>query len=496
MNALQSFLSAFQKRQMSGLSTQMELGRIDQSLRVPFLLFGISAIFWLLLGTIFALIASITLNSPDLFPNWEFMTFGRIRSAHLNAVAYGWSANIGFAVALWTMARLSRVPIKDFGVLTIAAIFWNIGVTFGILAILKGYSTSVEWLEFPPSFAALLAISFAMIGIWGILAFRHRRSEHVYVSQWYIMAAFFWLPWLYIVAQAMILWVPARGTVQAITNWWFGHNALGLFFTPLAVASTYYMLPKVLGKPIHSYYLSVIGFWTLAIFYNWAGVHHLVGGPIPAWLISAGIVGSVMMVIPVLVTAINNHLTSMGSFGAIWRSPTLRFVVFGAMMYTLSSLFGSAMALREVNKITHFTHFTVGHAHHGLYAFYTMVMFGAVYFIMPRILYREWPSAVLISVHFWCAAIGITLMVTVLQIGGWIQGMEMNNPDIAFLDVVKNTQIWLLLRSFSGIMLAVGHIAFAVNFFWMLFSTKTINQEGPTLLGKSRDQDKTEALAS
>ncbi|HQU08994.1 MAG: hypothetical protein B7X06_02935, partial [Verrucomicrobia bacterium 21-51-4] len=235
---------------------------------------------------------------------------------------------------------------------------------------------------------------------------------------------------------------------------------------------------------IHSYYLSVLGFWSLALFYNWAGVHHLIGGPIPVWLVSAGIVGSVMMVIPVIVTAINFHFTAMGCARQVWNSPTLRFVFFGAVSYTLASWIGSAMALPEVNVVTHFTHLTVGHAHHGVYAFMTMVFFGAIYFMMPRLLCREWPSAFLIRMHFWCVAIGITLMIVVLHIGGWFQGMEMNNPEIPFLDVMRRTVPWLQWRSVSGVLLAFGHIAFFINFMWMLCSSKTVEvQEGPTMLG-------------
>src|SRR5690606_11125492 len=131
----------------------------------------------------------------------------------------------------------------------------------------------------------------------------------VYVSQWYVLGALFWFPWLYVVAQLVIFFDPARGTAQALANWWLGHNVLGLWFTPMSLALIYYLLPKIIGKPIYSYYLSVLGFWALAFFYNWAGVHHLIGGPIPSWILSAGIVASVMMVIPVVATGINHHMT-------------------------------------------------------------------------------------------------------------------------------------------------------------------------------------------
>jgi cytochrome c oxidase cbb3-type subunit 1 len=439
-----------------------------------------------MVGTVFALLAAFKAHDPDFASTFEFLTFGRVRSAHLNAMALGWGNNVIFEVGLWIMARLCRAPIHHKGLLLIAGMFWNIGLTVGIIGLLKGDITSVEWLEIPKYATPLLAVSYALIGVWGILAFRFRKGEHVYVSQWYILAALFWFPWLYVIAQTVIIWFPARGVVQSVTNWWFAHNVLGLWLTPMALGTAYYLIPKVLGRPIYSYYLSVLGFWSLAIFYNWAGVHHLIGGPIPVWLISAGIVASIMMVIPVIVVAINHHMSVVGLHKEVWRSPTLRFIVFGSISYTLVSLTGSAMALRSVNEVTHFTHFTIGHSHHGVYAFFTMVMFGGVYYMMPRLLKREWPSGTLIKIHFWACAIGITLMVVALQTGGWIQGLEMNNAEIPFLDVVKHTIPWLKARSVSGILLTIGHVAFVINIFWMLFAAGAVRaKQQPTLLDGS-----------
>ena len=458
-----------------------ELSEIDASTKWPVIVFLVSSLAWLLVGTVFALISSIKLHTPGFLGGYEWLTFGRARSAHLNSVVYGWSVNVAFAVAFWLMARLARSKLRHPGLLLIAGCFWNLGVTIGVIGILAGDSTSIEWLEIPPYATPLLFVAYALVGIWAIITFRFRKAEHVYVSQWYLLAALFWFPWLYSIAQIMLIFEPARGTVQALVNWWFAHNVLGLWFTPIGLAAVYYFIPKVLGKPIHSYYLSVLGFWSLAIFYNWAGVHHLIGGPVPAWVLSAGIAASLMMVIPVAVTAINHHLTMVGSFGALRYSPTLRFVVFGAVNYTLVSLTGSAMALRSVNEITHFTHFTVAHAHQGMYGFFTMVMFGAVYYILPRVLLKEWPSAALIRTHFWAAAIGITLYWLDLSIGGWIQGVEMNNAGIPFLEVVRHTLPWLWVRSFSGILLTVGHVAFATNVVWMLAAPRAAGATAPTL---------------
>jgi len=463
------------------VATRAELSAIDASTRWPVIVFLVSSLIWLLVGTALALVASVKMHTPGFLGGYEWLTFGRARTAHLNSVVYGWSVNAAFAVAFWLMARLSRTRLRHPGLLLIAGGFWNLGVTIGIVGILAGDSTSIEWLEIPPYATPLLFVAYALVGIWAIITFRFRRAEHVYVSQWYLLAALFWFPWLYSIAQIMLVFAPARGTVQALVNWWFAHNVLGLWFTPIGLAAAYYFIPKVLGKPIHSYYLSVLGFWSLAIFYNWAGVHHLIGGPVPAWAISAGIAASLMMVIPVVVTAINHHLTMVGSFGVLRYSPTLRFVVFGAVNYTLVSLIGSAMAIRAVNEITHFTQFTVGHAHQGMYGFFTMVMFGAIYFILPRVLLKEWPSAALIRTHFWAAAVGITLYWLDLSIGGWIQGVEMSNASVPFIEVVRHTIPYLWVRSLSGILLTVGHVAFAINVVWMLAAPRPAGATAPTL---------------
>jgi cytochrome c oxidase cbb3-type subunit 1 len=281
----------------------------------------------------------------------------------------------------------------------------------------------------------------------------------------------------------MLIFEPARGTVQALVNWWFAHNILGLWFTPIALGAVYYFLPKVLGRPIHSYYLSVLGFWSLAFFYNWAGVHHLIGGPVPAWVQTAGIAASFMMVVPVVVVAINHHMTMVGNFSALRYSPTLRFVVFGAVSYTIASLQGSSMAIRSWSEVTHFTHYTVAHAHLGMYAFFTMVMFGSIYYIMPRLMLKEWPSATLISAHFWTTAVGVIVYVIALSIGGVQQGLAMNDPEKypVFLQIVEMTKKYLLTRSLAGVLMTIGHLVFAVNFVWMLVKPKPAAATVPTM---------------
>ena len=469
------------------------LGQIDRSVSKPALLFFACSVLWLLLGSLFGVISAIKLHAPQFLGSYEPMTFGISRTLHLNMVAFGWVANAVFGLSLWLMHRLARVELPNTWMPVSGCLLWNVTLVFAFMGEAFGGMTGVEWLEMPKGFAPILAVAYFMIALWNIVAFSRRKTEHVYVSQWYIVAAVVWFPILFTVAEMMILWYPARGTVQALTNWWFGHNVIGLWMTATGVAAMYYFIPKVLGKPIHSYYLSIVGFWTFALFYNWAGVHHLIGGPIPVWVQSAGIVASVMMVIPVLVTAINFHNTTMGfeNWRTIHNSPTLRFIVFGALNYTLSSVLGSLMAVKEVSATTHFTNAVIGHAHHGIYAFLSMVLFGAMYFILPRLLYREWPSSKLINLHFWLSALGIFGYVVVMTIHGVMQGMAMNNgadfkdgTDAAghlLRGIASSSLLWNGLRTGFGTMMLLGHVAFAINFFWMIGSKRRDDGTGPTL---------------
>ncbi len=465
---------------------------IDRSCRWPVLIYFGTAIIWLVVGSIFALIASFKLHEPHFLNSifgidFGFLNFGRMRPAHLNAVAYGWGAVSALGVCIWLMARLCRVPLRMPGLVIAAGVIWNLGMVAGIIAILAGYSTSVEWLEFPPVVTFTLFIAFALASIWAVDMFVHRKPGHVYVSQWYMMAALFWFPWLYGTANILININPVQGGSQAIINWWYGHNTLGLWFTPIGLAAAYYFIPKVVGRPVHSYYLSAFGFWSLALFYSWNGGHHLIGGPIPAWVITASTVASVMMIIPVVVTAINHHMTMKGNFHLLEYSPTLRFVVFGAMAYTVTSLQGSSMAIRTLNKYTHFTDYTIGHSHLGLYGFFTMIMFGAMYYIVPRLVGAEWRSAALIKIHFWCAAYGIIFMFMILSVGGLFQGIYLNNPSYTFEQITNINLPYKFFRSVTGILMTIAHFVFAWHFLLMILNLGR-RSGGPTLFRAPSDE--------
>jgi cytochrome c oxidase cbb3-type subunit 1 len=255
---------------------------------------------------------------------------------------------------------------------------------------------------------------------------------------------------------------------EATVNWWFAHNVLGLWLTPLGVGAAYYFIPKIIGKPIYSYSLSLLGFWALALFYSQVGIHHLIGGPVPTWVVTLSIVHSVMMFVPVIAVAINQHVTVARNLWAFKASVPLRFISLGAVMYTLASFQGSIEALRTINTVTHFTQYTVGHAHLGAYGFVSFILFGAVYHMGPRLTGRQWPAPALIKVHFWLVVVGFSIYFFALTIGGVLQGLAMLDATRPFADSVTVLAPYLEARSVGGALMTLGHLIFAGQFVALL----------------------------
>jgi cytochrome c oxidase cbb3-type subunit I len=439
--------------------------RADASSRTVVLVLYSVAIVWLLIGSVFGELASLKLHWPDFLVQQGWLTFGRVRTAHLHAVNYGWATAALIGTSLWLMPRLVHAELRWPRVALVGGVLFTVGIATGIVAVLMGYNDGMEWLE-APRYAAgpFLVVGGGLVGLSLFGTVARRTAAHLYVSVWYILGAFIWFPMLYVVGK----WPTWSGVESAAVNWFFAHNVLGFWLTAMSVGAAYYYIPKVLGRPVYSYQLSVVGFWSLAMFYSLNGMHHLVGGPIPTWMITTSIVASVFMFIPVVATGINLHMTVVGRFGALRYSPTLRFVVLGALAYTAVSLQGSFTALREVNRVTHFTHWTVAHSHVGGYAFVTFVCFGAMYYVLPRIVGHEWPSEKLIRWHFMLVLAGIAIYVVSLSWAGVAQGLALLDPATPFEDSVRRSLPGLYGRSVGGIVLTLGHLVFAYHVWLMV----------------------------
>ncbi|QXL85018.1 cbb3-type cytochrome c oxidase subunit I [Comamonas sp. NLF-1-9] len=432
----------------------------DRSTSFPAFMFIGFAVMWLVVGSLAGLTASLKLHWPDWLVGEAWETFGRMRTYHLTAVLYGWITNCELGIIVWLLPRLMRTPLRGPLFVMMGGALINVGIASAIGGFGAGWTAGMEYLEIPWQIGIFLVAGFICIIIPVISTVVHRKAHEIYVSAWYHVGSLLWIALLFTVAK-----FPGAhyGVEQATMNWWYGHNVLGLWFTPAALGAIYYFLPKVIGRRVSSYNLSILGFWTLAFFYAQVGGHHLVGGPVPEWLITLSIVQSMMMIVPVAAFSVNMAGTMWGRMKLALYSPTLRFMMFGGFMYMLSSVQGSFEALRSVNRVAHFTHFTVAHAHLGAYGFVTMVLFGAVYFMLPRILRWEWPFPKLISWHFWLAAIGILIYFGPLTYGGWLQGLAMLDESKPFMDSVTLTIPYLYWRSIGGSMMVASHLIFAFH---------------------------------
>jgi cytochrome c oxidase cbb3-type subunit 1 len=453
----------------AGDTEQIERALIDASTRVPVLMFYASAIAWLLIGTVLAALVSFEMHSPGWFSNVAFLTWGRLRPVQMNVMIYGWASMVGMGTAIWLMARLCRTTLRHPLLLVAGAWFWNIGVLLGVGGILAGDSTGYQWLEFPPYAAIVLFAAYALIISWAVLMFRFRRGAQIYITQWYLLGAFLWFPWMYAAAQLMLFVVPVQGVLQAAVGWWYANNLLFLWLGAIALGTAYYMIPKVIGRPVYSYHLATIGFWTYALFSSWTGMQNPVDGPFPAWMITASIAATILTIIPVATVGLNHHMTMQGYFPVMRYSPTLRFTVFGAMSYTVFSVVGILISLRSVARYVHLTEASTAYLQLGLYAFFTMVMFGSMYYIIPRLVGREWRYATLIKLHFWASAYGIGLMTLMLLVGGYVQGVSANDPTLPYIESTQSVLPYLRGRTLAALLLTASHFIFAFHFGLMLF---------------------------
>jgi cytochrome c oxidase cbb3-type subunit 1 len=447
---------------------RVERALIDASARVPVLFFYTTALTWLLAATAFGFISSVKLHQPELLSTFSWLTYGRVWPAYLNILTYGWASLAGIGTAIWITARLCRVPIRSPGLLILGGIFWNFAVTIGTIAILSGNSSGVEWLEYPRFSAAVLFMAYSLIAVWGVIMFRRRREGHTYITLWYFIAAFFWFPWMLGAAYLSVFVFHVHGVVQASVAAWYAHNVVALWLGSIGLGTIYYLIPKVVGRPVHSYHLASLGFWSFALFAGWTGATRLSGGPVPVWMVSAGTVACIMMLIPVATVTVNYVLTMRGQYNMVYHSPTIRFVFYGAFAWSLLNIIAVIASMRSVDRVTHFTHFIVAQMHLGLYAFFSMVIFGSMYYIVPRLVGCEWLSASFIRIHFWGSAYGIGLLIAMLIFGGVAEGMIWDDPNRTIAQVVQQTLPYLRGRTIAWLLIGAAHAFFSVHFLIML----------------------------
>ena len=397
---------------------------IDRSLRHPVMFFMTSGAAWLAVSIVLGIISSAKVHSPEFLSSSSWLTYGRVFPAHINALIYGWGFQAAFAVIIWMMARLSRKECTAAGLILAAGHVWNLGVSLGLIGILAGFSTGMPWMEFPFFAWPVLLASYFAIVIWSFIQFQVRSEGHVYISQWYILAAIIWFPWVFITANTLLHCLPGHPVMGAGINAWYKSALIFLFFTPVALGTAYYLAPKVTGRPVASYTMSKFGFWSLAFIAPWAGMQKLTGAPIPYFLPYVGAAATVLLFVPMIVAAVNLLRTLYSSPDVLAGSPSLRFTTAGVVGLVILAV--SAVILNLPNTTLPLTQFSMsgyGFEILAIYGFFSFVMFGAFYFIVPRVTRREWLSRRLIKMHFLLSVYGIITVALVAIFGGLQQGI-------------------------------------------------------------------------
>ncbi len=455
---------------------------IDRSLRHPVMFFLTSGAAWLAVSIFLGVIASAKVHSPGFLTHCPWLTYGRIFPAHINALVYGWGMQAAFAVIIWLMARLSRKECLASGTILTAGHIWNLGVALGVVGILSGNGTGMPWMEFPAFAWPVLLVSYFVIVIWSFIQFRVRPEGHVFISQWYILAAMIWFPWVFVTANTLLHCMPGHPVMGAGINAWYKSALIFLFFTPVALGAAYYLAPKVTGRPVFSYSLAKLGFWSLAVIAPWAGMQKLVGAPVPYFLPYVGAAATALLFIPACAAAINTMRTMLSAPETMAASPALRFTVAG--MVGLVVLAVAAVVLNLPGSTLRLTQFSLsgyGFDVLALYGFFSMVAFGATYFIVPRVTRREWLSRRLIKMHFLFSCYGVVFVALIALFGGLLQGAGQESFEQPWSDAAAYAKPYAVAMTFSWALILFSNVFFFLHLtlMWLRLGRRSSH---PTLL--------------
>lgn len=447
-----------------------EVSEIDTSARGPLSLLLASALCWLLVSGVLALINFTQTISPSFLSECPFLSYGRVHAMQETAFVYGWIANAGFVMALWLLSRLGGTPLRSLNWVVIGGMFWNTGVFLGVGAIGLGEGTSIAFLHLPRSLGLLLLVAFAAIATPGLLAWMGRSRPVSFASQWYAAAALFLFPWLLSAAQIMLLWAPSRGVIQAIGAEWFRQCAWSLWIAPLALAAGYYLVPKITGKVIPTYDFAKLSFWLLLVIGGWTGGRHLLGGPVPAWIGSLAVVASVLILFHYLIVGLNLR----GAFAG--GSTALRFVSIGVAAYLIGGVADALTSFRVVAEVTQFTWVEQAQSELALTGAFSLIAFGTIYFLVPRLTNRPWPSLPLIRAHFAASLLGVIVLVGALAAAGIVQGRDLAHAATPFSDIAAHTRVWIEMAAAGQLVLLCGNVLLAYHFARVL-CTKPVESE-------------------
>ncbi len=478
---------------MSGYYTpEPEQSRLSQYYDDPTKAGIVLTMLWAIVGMGFGVWVASLLAWPDLTFDAAWASFGRIRPVHTNGVIFGFGGNALIASSFHVLQRTSRARLPDQFSPWFVLLGYNLFCILAVTGYFMGITQSKEYAE-PEWYADIwLVIVWVVYFLIYIRTLARRQEPHIYVANWYYMAFILVVAVLHIINNLAvpISWGSAKsyslfsGVQDAMTQWWYGHNAVAFFLTAGFLGMMYYYLPKRAERPIFSYRLSIISFWGITFFYMWAGSHHLHYTALPQWVQTLGMSFSVMLLVPSWASAGNALATLNGAWGRVRDDATLRFMMVAAVFYGLSTFEGSFMAIRPVNALSHYTDWTVGHVHAGALGWVAMITFGSIYALVPWMWKREaMYSWKLVEVHFWLALTGTIVYVFAMWNSGIIQGLMWRTYNdggtlaYSFIDSVEAMHPYYIARAFGGLLFLAGAVVGTYNVLMTIRQGRAAAQE-------------------
>lgn len=450
---------------------------------------------YLCLFGILGIITAIKFVMPGLFEGVNWLSWPRIRPAHVQGMIFGWLLPIYMSMFYYMIPRLCGTPLWSNKIAKFTTVVWTVGILIGTYGLLNPSDTTSLWImskgkEYedynPISNLFLLVAWCALLYNFG-MTFARRTYKQMYAALWYAMGCLLWTAFVYVIGNwptqligQALAGATANGTTgadfgfaglnDANVNWFYGHSIVGLIATPGGLALAYYILPKATNAPLYSHKLSLIGFWTLGAIYIWNGAHHMIYGPIPYWLQTVATIFSFLLFIPVFAVITNFFGTVRGEWHQLRTNIPMKFIISGTVFYLLTCIQGPTQALRDISAVVHFTDYTIGHAHMALFGTFTFYAYATVYYVIPRVYKKPLYSEGMAEWHFWLSFIGFIFFSVALWIGGVYQGFEWNDPNITFVKTINDIMPFWHIRAGGGALMLTGMFLFAFN----LYKTATV----------------------
>ncbi|MFO1214946.1 MAG: cytochrome-c oxidase, cbb3-type subunit I [Burkholderiaceae bacterium] len=438
--------------------------------------FALATVLWGVVGMLVGVIIAAQLAWPSLNLGIPWLSYGRLRPLHTNAVIFAFGGCALFATSYHVVQRTCQTPLFLPGLAKFTFIGWQLVIVLAAISLPMGYTQAKEYAELEWPIDLLIAVvwvSYAIVffGTVGI-----RKVRHIYVANWFFGGFILAVALLHIVNSAAIpvsltkSYSAYAGVQDAMVQWWYGHNAVGFFLTAGFLGMMYYYIPKQAERPVYSYRLSIVHFWALIFTYMWAGPHHLHYTALPDWAQSVGMVFSLILLAPSWGGMINGIMTLSGAWHKLREDPILKFLIVALSFYGMSTFEGPMMSIKTVNALSHYTDWTIGHVHSGALGWVGLISIGSMYYLIPKMFGRkDMYSMRAIEWHFWIATVGIVLYIAAMWIAGVMQGLMWRaiNPDgtlvYTFVESVKATYPFYVIRLLGGLLYLSGMLIMVWN---------------------------------